>query len=157
MNLRNQKNLAARTLKVSPKRVKFRAETEEDVERIKNILTREDVKGLFEDGLIVKLPKRGISRTRANYILKQKKLGRRRGYGSRRGTKKARAHPKKLWMKKIRALRKLLRELRDRDKLEVKVYRMLYRRAKANYFRGKKHLLMFIEQNELWKKKEVKE
>ena len=57
-------------------------------------------------------------------------------------------------MVKIRALRLLLKKFKDDSRLETSTYRDLYRKAKGNYFRNKKHMLLFIEQKSLLKEKE---
>jgi large subunit ribosomal protein L19e len=149
MNLRKQKELAARTLGVSKKRVKFVAKSAEDKKALKEVISREDVRALVDDNLIKKLNKRGISRTRANKIAEQKKKGRRQGQGSRKGTANARNNKKRQWITRIRALRKMLQDLKASDRLENKVFRELYLKAKGNFFRNKRHLKLYIEQNNL--------
>jgi ribosomal protein L19E len=74
MNLRKQKELASRALGVSKKRIKFNL-TAENKKDLKELISREGVKDLLADKSITKLPKVGNSRTRANYILSQKKKG----------------------------------------------------------------------------------
>ena len=149
MNLRKQKQLAARTLGVSTKRIKLNLSTPENKKEIKELISREAVKELVSEKIIVKIPAKGNSRTNANMILSQKKKGRRSGAGSRRGTANARFGEKEKWIIKIRALRNLLKEFKDAGRLESAVYRDLYRKAKGNFFRNKKHMLLFIEQNKL--------
>ena len=73
MNLRSQKELASRALGVSKKRVKFDISTPENKKALKEVISREGVKELLGDGIIKKVPKKGISRTRANKTLAQKK------------------------------------------------------------------------------------
>ncbi len=153
MNLGKQKQLAARALGVSTKRVKLSTETAHKKE-ISELISREGVHDLVSEGIIKKLPKKGISRTRANFIAAQKKKGRRSGHGSRRGTENARFSDKDKWMIKIRALRTLLKKFKDEGRLEPSVYRDLYRKAKGNFFRNKRHMLLIIEQNNLLKAKE---
>jgi len=139
MNLGKQKKLAARSLGVSKKRIKFNPKTQEDVKSLKDMLSREDARSLNEEKIITKLAKKGNSRTRANHILVQKKKGRRTGQGSRKGTAKARFDTKDKWIIKIRALRASLKVLKDQEQLETATYRDLYRKAKGNFFRNKKH------------------
>lgn len=155
MNLGKQKQLAARALGVSPKRVKFNASTPEAKKELKELISREGVKELVEEKLIIKKPKKGNSRTRANYILAQKKKGRRQGHGNRKGTANARFNEKTKWMIKIRALRANLKEMKESGKIDVKTYRELYLKAKGNFFRSKRHMLIYIQQNNLFQ--EVKE
>ena len=151
MNLRKQKELAARSLGVSKKRIKINASTAADKKSVKEMISREGAKELLGEKLITKSAKKGNSRTRANHTLAQKKKGRRSGHGSRKGTQNARFKDKDKWMEKIRALRKLLKEFKDSGRLEVKDYRELYKKAKGNFFRNKRHMLLYIEQNNLLK------
>jgi len=149
MNLKKQKQLAARTLGVSTKRVKLNLTTPESKKEVKELISREAVKELVSEKIIVKKPAKGNSRTRANLILSQKKKGRRSGAGSRRGTANARFGEKTKWIIKIRALRVLLKDYKDAGRLESNVYHDLYMKAKGNFFRNKRHMLLFIEQNKL--------
>ncbi len=149
MNLKKQKELAARSLGVSKKRIKFNPKSAEDVSSLKNMLSREDAKGLVGEKVIVKKAKKGNSRTRANHIMTQKAKGRRSGQGSRKGTANARFNEKAKWMIKIRALRATLQKLKAKGKLDTKTYRDLYRKAKGNFFRNKRHMNLYIEQNKL--------
>ena len=151
MNLRKQKELAARSLGVSKKRIKINASTAADKKSVKEMISREGAKELLGEKLITKSAKKGNSRTRANHTLAQKKKGRRSGHGSRKGTQNARFKDKDKWMEKIRALRKLLKEFKDSGRLEVKDYRELYKKAKGNFFRNKRHMLLYIEQNDMLK------
>lgn len=151
MNLRKQKQLAARTLGVSTKRIKLNLTTPESKKEVKELISREAVKELVSEKIIVKVPKKGNSRTRANLILAQKKKGRRSGHGARRGTANARFGEKDKWIIKIRALRNVLKEFKDAGRLESSSYRDLYMKAKGNFFRNKRHMILFIEQNKLLK------
>ena len=146
MNLRKQKELAARALNVSPKRVKINPEKAKDVSEL---ISRESVQELVADGSIKKLPQKGNSRTRANFIAAQKKKGRRQGHGSRKGTQNARFNEKDKWMIKIRSLRTYLKKLKDANKIDGQTYRDLYRKSKGNFFRNKRHLNLYMEQNNL--------
>ena len=149
MNFKKQKELAARTLKVSKKRIKLDINSPDSKKSLKELISREGVKELLEEKIIKKLPKKGISRTRANYILEQKKKGRRKGQGSRKGTANARLPRKDKWMIKIRALRTLLKDLKEKQKIDSKTHKDLYLKAKGNFFRNKRHLMIYIEQNNL--------
>ena len=148
MNLRSQKRLAAKILKCGIDRVKIKQDKE-----VEEALTREDIKRLINKGLITKIQKKGTSRLGAKKTREQKKKKRRKGPGSRKGSVGARKKKKELWMKRIRALRRLLKELRDKDKIEKKTYTKLYLMAKGNMFRSKKHLLNYLKENSLLKSK----
>ncbi|MFT4244787.1 MAG: 50S ribosomal protein L19e [Candidatus Woesearchaeota archaeon] len=154
MKLKSQKQLASRTLGISPKRIKFSINTDVDKKEFSEIISRENIRELVQEGRISKLPVRGNSRTRANKIAEQKKKGRRQGQGSRKGTANARLSSKTKWIEKIRAMRKLLLNLKEGERIDGKVYRDLYRKAKGNFFRNKKHILLYIKQHNLEMKKE---
>lgn len=148
MNLKKQRQLAARALGVSKKRVKFTSPQSGSQEELRDIISRESVRELLGEGKITKQPKNGISKTRVKHVKEQKKKGRRQGQGKRKGTQKARSSPKKEWIKKIRALRSQLRELKDQGQIDSSTYRMMYKRAKGNFFRNKRHMLFYLRQNE---------
>ncbi len=150
MKLDLQKRLAAKILKCGKDRVKFHPD---HLEEIKEAITREDIKKLIEQGVIYKIQKKGISSVRKKKVREQRKKGRRKGHGSRKGKKGARMPSKQLWMQRIRAQRKLLKLLKEEGLIDSKVYRILYRKSKGGVFRSKRHLLMFINENNLAKKK----
>ncbi|MDF2956139.1 50S ribosomal protein L19e [Candidatus Alkanophaga liquidiphilum] len=141
-----QRRLAAEILKVGVHRVWMNPEPEA-MERIAEAVTRDDVRALIEEGLIKRRPERGVSRGRARLREQKRRLGRRRGHGSRKGAKGARMPKKRLWIIRIRALRRRLRELRDSGKIDRKTYRMLYRKAKGGEFKSVAHLNTYIKAN----------
>ena len=147
MDLKSQKEIASKILKCGITRV--RIETSKEVEEA---LTREDIRNLIRKGLIKKVRKKGTSRAKARKILAQKKKGRRKGAGRRKGKEGARNPSKKSWVRSIRGIRNLLRELRDRDRIELRTYRKLLLMAKGGAFRSRTHLLFYIKDRELFKK-----
>lgn len=48
----------------------------------------------------------------------------------------------------MRALRKMLRELRDSGRISRSEYRRLYRRVSGGYFRSKAHLEAYLKERE---------
>jgi len=146
MDTSYQKRLAARVLKCGPSRVKV-----SQAKEIEEALTRSDVRKLIVKGLIVKVQKKGTSRVKANFIASQKKKGRRRGRGKRSGTRYSRQPRKETWMKTVRALRRLLKELKENGKIENSVYLDCYRKAKGGFFRNRKHLLSWLKDNKMIK------
>jgi large subunit ribosomal protein L19e len=114
------------------------------MEEVADAITREDVRAAIRSGTIRKLPVRGQSRGRIRYRAAQKKKGRRRGPGSRKGARGARSPKKARWVRTIRALRRVLKELRDEGKLDRSVYRVQYLRAKGGMYRSKAHLLQHL-------------
>ncbi len=144
MNLGYQRRVAARLLKCGLDRVWVddRAEVQE---RIGEAVTREDVRHLIIQRFIRKRQKLGVSRVRARRLALQRAKGRRRGHGSRKGHRKARNPPKQVWMKRIRALRDELRQLREAGKLVPSQYRRYYMRAKGGLYHSRAHLRSHLE------------
>jgi len=149
MQLKTQKRLAASVLKCSPKRVIFDAER---LDEIKEAITKTDIKLLVNDKGIKKKNEKGISKGRTRKAKLQKKKGRRRGTGSRKGRYSARTPKKKTWSNTIRLQRKFLKQLRDKSMLTTKDYRLLYRRAKGGFFRSLSHVKLYINESELIQK-----
>ncbi|MFN3383355.1 MAG: 50S ribosomal protein L19e [Archaeoglobaceae archaeon] len=143
MNLSLQRRLASEVLECGKNRVWFNPEMLED---IATASTKEDIRELIEKGAIKKKPVKGICRARINAKRLKKAKGRSRGYGSRKGKKTARMPSKRLWIMRIRALRRRLRELKSSGKIDVRTYRILYRKAKGGEFRSVAHLNAVIEE-----------
>ncbi len=143
MNLSLQRRLAAEILKCGTERVWI---SPEHAELVAKAITREDIRRLIEKGIIRKKQKKGTSRGRARVLAEKKRKGRRRGPGSRKGKKTARMPRKRLWIMRIRALRKLLRKLKEEQKITRREYRRLYMLAKGGFFRSKAHLLLYLRE-----------
>lgn len=118
---------------------------------INDAITAEDMRRLIKDGIVRKLPKHGVSNYRKNIIARQKKKGRRSGRGSRKGALGTRMPKKKQWMSRIRAIRKLLRELRDAGRIDNAAYRATYRKARSGFFRSRSHVMIHLERNNMLK------
>ncbi|MBN1896675.1 MAG: 50S ribosomal protein L19e [Candidatus Aenigmarchaeota archaeon] len=144
MDTSYQKRLAAKILKISPRRVKMSQNKD-----IEESLTRSDVRHLIVKGLITKKQKKGTTRVEAREKLVQKKKGRSSGRGRGKGTKYSKVTQKELWMKTVRAQRKLLKELRDNGQITTETYGLLYRRSKGGDFRNKNHMLSYLKENSL--------
>jgi large subunit ribosomal protein L19e len=137
MDLKNQKRVAAEILKCGGTRVWIDPNRLEDAS---DAITRADIRTLIASGTIAAKQKKGVSRGRANYAKAQKKKGRRRGQGSRKGKKHARKRSKETWMQAIRPIRKRLKELRDEKKIDTATYRRYYLKAKGGVFKSRPHL-----------------
>ena len=133
--LSQQKKLAADMLKVGRSRVWM---SPDHLEEIKNAITRADVRKAISHGYI-KAEKEKIKRP------KIKKKGK-QGPGSRKGAKGARRPKKEKWMNTVRPLRRMLKELREQEKLDVKAYRKLYLKVKSGAFRSRSHLKLYLKQ-----------
>ena len=142
MDLSLQKKLASKILGVGKDRIWIDPNKIQDASKA---LSRSDILDLIDKGIIKTKSIRGQSRTWANYIKEQKKKGRRRGAGSRKGGRKARLDKKENWIKRIRAIRNLLRELKEKNIIDKKLYRDLYKRAKSNEFKSKRAILIYLK------------
>lgn len=142
MNLKTQRRLAAELLGCGINRVWIDPTYIEDVA---DAITRDDIRAAINDGKIIALRVRGISRGRIRHRQVRKKKGRRKGAGSREGTAKARNPKKEVWMKTIRSIRKLLEELRDAAKIDKRTYREYYLKAKGGMFKSRAHVLSHIK------------
>ncbi len=144
--MKNKKALAAKIMKTSPKKVKFLADAIED---IKKAITRSDIRGLIAVKKIVKSGKNQHSRSGARKIKAQKKKGRGKGTGRRKGSKHSIVSKKSKWIAKIRTQRVLLKELRDKSIISTKNYQMLCRKSKGGYFRNKRHIKLYLREQNL--------
>ncbi len=151
MKLNVQKRLAGDILKCSPKRVWFAPDRLAD---IKEAITKADIRGLVGEGVIVKEQEKGVSRARANHRAIQRRKGLQRGAGKRKGKKTAIVPRKEAWMSKIRAQRLLLTDLRQGKVVSEETYKNLYRKAKGGFFRNRRHIKVYIKEQNLVQKKE---
>jgi large subunit ribosomal protein L19e len=142
MNLKLQRRLAAQILKIGETRVWM---DNDQAEEISKAITRNDVRGLISRGLIKEKPKMGISRGRTRHLESQRRKGRRKGYGKRKGRATARTPAKESWMNKVRALRRLAKAMKVSGQLNVEQYRDIYKKIKGNFFRSRAHLRMYAE------------
>ncbi len=148
MKLNTQKRLAASLLKCSKKRVIF---DNERLDEIKESITKKDIDNLIKDKCIKKKQAKGVSRVRANKIKRQKAKGRRKGHGSKKGTHNARLPKKQVWMNKVRLQRQFIKELKDKKIITTKSHRMLYSKISGGFFRSRKHIKLYIKENDLTK------
>jgi len=148
-DLFNQRRLASKVLECGLDRVWLNPEA---LEEIASAITREDIRGLIKKGTIKIKPVRGVSRGRARVLDAKRNYGHCKGHGSRKGKKGARAPKKEQWIKKIRALRKRLKELRASGALDKSVYCRLYRKAKGGEYRSVSHLNSHLGSEKMLKK-----
>ncbi len=151
MNLRSQKQLAARVMNCGITRVRIKTEKE-----VEEAITREDIRNLIKKGLIWKVQKKGQNRAMARKRLSQKKRGRKKGFGSRKGKAGSRNPKKTRWMKTIRSVRKALKNLKETGAIESGIYRKLYLRAKGGTFKSRRHLILYLKGHELLKEKPIR-
>jgi large subunit ribosomal protein L19e len=120
---------------------------------VEGAITREEVKKLIHEKIIVSLPEKGVSRSRAKTIRKKKGVGRRKGPGSRTGSGHAKISKKEAWMSKIRSLRRKLRELKASRVITESTYRKLYGVAGSGKFASVADLERYLKAHDLWRKR----
>jgi len=141
MELRSQKEIASRVLKCGKSKVWIDPARIGDAHQA---ITAEDIRKLIRDGVIKKIQKTGLSNFKKKKMMIQKKKGRRKGHGSRKGGFGSRYDKKLDWMNRIRAQRALLKEFLKSNNIDKKTYKNLYRKAKGGFFRSRAHLISFV-------------
>ena len=87
MNLRTQKRLAASVADCGKRKIWL---DPNEVNEISNANSRQTIRKLIADGLIIRKPVTMHSRSRARELTKARRIGRHRGFGKRKGTADAR-------------------------------------------------------------------
>jgi len=148
--LKSQRRLAAQILKIGQNRVWIDPERIDDVEVA---ITREEIRKLIHEGVVKQLPEKGVSRARARILHEKKKKGRMRGPGSRSSSFHAKISKKEAWMKKIRPLRRRLRQLKTNRIITVNTYRKMYKMASSGRFDSIADMDRYLKTHELWRKR----
>ncbi len=149
MELTAQKRMAAQVTKRSPKKITFDTTR---LDEIKEAITKSDIRGLVKDGAIIANQVKGSSRGRARKLHTQKIKGKRRGEGSRKGKANARMDIRRQWINRIRLQRRLLNQLKDKQRIAMSDYRSVYSKCKGGFFRNIRHLKLYLEERKLIKK-----
>ena len=115
MKLTTQKRIAAELLKVGKSRVKLDVD---NLKEIKESITKSDIRNLIKRGIIAAKTTSFQSKARARRLKAQKRKGRRKGPGSKKGKQTARLSRKKAWMIKVRSQRKYIRNLKTKKVIQ---------------------------------------
>ncbi len=148
----NQKRLlAAKALKTASSKIRFLPSA---LPEIQKAITKSDIRGLAAVGKILYDETNAQSRGRARQIQQQKRKGRQKGRGSKKGPQYSLVTRKERWINTIRAQRKFLFKLREKSLLSPLNYRLLYVKSKGGYFRNVRHIKLYLtEQNLIQTKK----
>jgi large subunit ribosomal protein L19e len=149
-NLTSQRRLASEILKIGENRVWIDPERISDVE---GAITREEIKKLIHEKVIISQPEKGVSRSRAKIIREKKRKGRRQGPGSYTGSPQAHVTKKDAWMMRIRSLRRKLRELKANRTITEETYTEFYRMAGSGRFESVADLERNLKARDLWRKR----
>jgi len=139
MKLDQVKRLAADVLNVGVTRVWI---DPEQMENVKEVITKDDVRALVADGVIKKRKVQAQSHGHARVLAEKKSKGLKKGKGKRKGKVNARTQRKKKWIKTVRAQRDELKKLKTENPEAVAEanYHSVYRKIKGGYYKGRKYV-----------------
>jgi len=143
MDNKKARTITAKLLKIGKTKVYI---SPSESQKVKEAMTKEDVRTLIKDGVIKKRKDNLQSKARANILREKKRKGRKKGHGKRTGKKTARTNKKEKWIKNVRAQRRTLKEIKGSGKKLKKPARKIYLMIKGGYFKGKKYVEAMVEE-----------
>lgn len=140
-----QRRLASRVLGVGKSRIWMNPAKAEDINKA---ITAMDIRKLVKKNVIKVLPEKVHGR--------KKVVKHRKGPGRRKGGMYSSLTRKDRWIKTVRPLRRMLKELKATNQLDNRNYRQLRSLVKGGMFRSRSHLKIYLEQHGLLKKSGAK-
>ena len=137
VNLRAKKRLVSRVTGVGVHRIHFDSDHLDD---IADAITRENIRSLITANTITFKKIVGTSRGRAQKNKRGKKAG------NKQGRKGARVGKKEVYVKKVRALRYILKIAKDRKDITNPEFWQLYKKISGNTVRNKAHLRLLMDE-----------
>lgn len=142
--LKPQRRMAADLLKIGNTNIWMDPKSADD---IAEAVTKDDIRKLIKRNVIQKRQVKGNSRGRFRKAKAQRNKGRRKGPGSRKGTRNARFPRKRRWVTSIRAMRNSLKEMRDSGKISRSDYRTFYQKIKGGIYLNKGALMLHMKES----------
>jgi len=142
MSIELTKRIAADLLERGVSSIKI---SDKGLAEAKKAITREDVRKLIKDGLIYAEAQKKNTSIYGKELKVKRAKGRRRGTGSKKGTRNARGGTP--YQKRIRALRRLLLELKKDKTIDNEKFKIFYRLAKGGTFQNKASMLNHIRES----------
>ena len=143
MNLKTKKQLAAKTLGVGKRRIIF---NQDNLADIKEAITKQDIKTLYDEGMILIKPVKGRKK-----IMKRK---------TKKGPGKIKLkinNRKQEYVKLTRKLRKYLKELKNRGDVDRELYYNLRTKIKMRTFKSRAQFKEYIDNLDKDKISSIKE
>lgn len=144
MTIRFAKRAASHILGRGLNSIRIKLEATDDAAKA---LTKDDIRNLIKKGSIYALKEKHNISQAGKDLRKARAGGRKRGTGRRRGTRKARVG--RTWEKKVRSQRRLLKELKNMDKVDTKTFNTFYRLVKGNAYTTKAQMLLHLKEEGL--------
>ncbi|MFH1455544.1 MAG: 50S ribosomal protein L19e [archaeon] len=148
-SLTSQKRISAQILKIGVTRVWFDPDR---LEEVKEAITKADIRRLINDYAIQEKPMTGTSRGHARKRLIQRRKGRQKGPGTKKGTHKARLPKKRVWIVKMRGQRGLVKEFREKSLIDTPTFKEVYAKIKGGFFRSRRHIKLYLTERNMFQK-----